>query len=265
VTYRRILVLGALALATAGCASVHSANQTVVSTSTTHPSPATAATTPTNPAISTLMLGTAHPTIPPLVPGKVTILTTGAPVSDFQSATVTVMVGNGTSNPISHVVVAVNDVGPNGNVLQTGGSVGFTPTVVPPGQVTFGYAEFSASASPGSPKLVPAGSKLQANIVSYSTAPTSLSVDAKVTRATFEAGQIVGSIANSSSTAMAANSTSVQAYCFDQNGKMLGESQAIPDGTTDLAVGASTTFSIPLLEPPCPTFLVGAWGISSQS
>jgi hypothetical protein len=219
--------------------------------------PSTPATTPTSPAISSSMLGTADPKIPPLVPGKVAILESGPLVRTLvigsEGATVTVMVGNGTSGPISHLVVSATAVASTGKTVGTGGTVGFTPTNVAPGHVSFSYVQFLDP--------VPAGAKIQLIVTSYNSGPTPTEVDVPVTQAQSTSGHIVGSITNNGTTPVYPQDP--QAFCFDAKGAMRGVSTGgtfnLP-ASRELMPGASASFNIPVYEPPCPTILLGASG-----
>ncbi len=228
--------------------------------------PSTSATTSANSAISSNMIGTADPKIPPMVPGKVAILETGRPYSKDGQSTVTVMVGNGTTGTISHLVVAGSAVDSAGKVVSTGESQGFSPWNVAPGQVSFGYVYFDSG--------VPSGAKLQLSLTTYNNGISPLAVDLKVTQAQSKSdgtdpmpNEVVGSVTNSGTTPVAVSGGEALIFCFDAKGDMTNESvggigTAGQSGSgTDLIPGASVKFSGGLYEPPCPTFLVGAWSL----
>lgn len=67
-----------------------------------------------------MMTGTAHPTLPALVPGKVTLLVAAPAVVDYGSATVPVMIGNGTSGYISDLNVSGPAVDSTGKIVGSG-------------------------------------------------------------------------------------------------------------------------------------------------
>jgi hypothetical protein len=98
-----LVVLTVAGLTLAACSSptvgVNQTATTGAGSQTTSTTKTTAAANPTVGTVSSYMTGTAHPTIPALVPGKVAIIETG-PASGTSGATVPVMVGNGTSGTI---------------------------------------------------------------------------------------------------------------------------------------------------------------------
>jgi len=202
------------------------------------------------------MTGTAHPTLPALVPGKVAILVTAPAVVNYGSTTVPVMVGNGTSGYISDLNVSGPAVDSTGKIVGSGDSQHFTPHNVAPGEVSFGYVYFSST--------VPAGSTFQFK-VTYDSGKSSTTLDTQVTQA--NAGtdpqnlQIVGSVTNNT-TKTIKNPISVGAYCFDSAGALIEHSSGSADGNADLTQGAVASFSISMYGTTCPTFLVGASGYS---
>jgi hypothetical protein len=258
--YRNLIAPAALVLAMAGCSSAKvgvnqtattgAGSQTTASPSTTAPS------SPKTATVSSLMTGTAHPTLPPLVPGKVAILVTAPPVNNAASTTVPVMVGNGTSGYISHVDVSGPAVDSTGKIVGSGDSQGFNPTNVAPGQVSFGFVFFSS--------IVPTGSTFQFK-VTYDTGKSSTALDAQVTQA--NAGtdpqnpQVVGSVTNNTSVTIK-SPISVGVYCFDSAGALIGQQGGFTDGNADLTQGAVASFSVGFYDTTCPTFLVGASGYS---
>ena len=232
--------------------------------------PSTTATTPTNPALSGQMMGTADPKIPPIVPGKVAIVESASPFSKDNESTVSVMVANGTSSTISHLVVGGSAIDSTGTVVGTGESQGFSPWNVAPGQVSLGYVFFDSA--------IPAGARLQLSVTTYNSGVSPIAIDLKVTQAESKSDgigsgpdEIVGSITNGGTTAVSVPAVEAQVYCFNSKGALTGESEGgvdtgadgNPAGTvTDLMPGAAAKFSVGLIEPPCPTFLVGAWGLA---
>ena len=104
-----IILLAVAGLTLVACSSpkvgVNNTATTGAGSQTTGPSKTTTPTAPATGTVSPLLTGTAHPTIPALVPGKVAIIETGS-ASGTVKATVPVVVGNGTNGTISHIEVA---------------------------------------------------------------------------------------------------------------------------------------------------------------
>ncbi len=213
----------------------------------------TSATAPTNPAIASVMRGTADPKIPAMVPGKVAVLETSPPYSANGDTAVAVMVGNGTSGTVSHIVVAAPAVDATGKTVASGAGLGFTPENVAPGQVSFAFVDFGTT--------VPAGAKIVVTVTSYTTGVSPVDFDFQVTQAKSTPTQILGSMTNTSTTAISPEGGN--GFCFDAKGALIGANTGVV-GTKSLAPGAVQTFSLALIEPHCPTFLVGVWGIASS-
>lgn len=251
------VVFSAGMIALAGCSAKVGVNATATTSVGSQTTAATTATTGSSPktgSVSPLLTGTAHPTIPALVSGKVAIIVTGPLSSDGN--TVPVMVGNGTSSYISQVDVSGPAVNSSGTVVGSGDSQGFAPQNVAPGQITFGFAYFQSA--------VPAGSTFQLK-VTYQEGQSSTQRDAQVTQA--NAGtdptlpSVVGTVTNTTSTAIK-NPIAVSVYCFDNTGALTSESGGFTDGNADLTKGSVASYTVDLGDESCPTFLVGASGYS---
>lgn len=250
-----LVVLTVAGLTLAACSSpkvgVNQTATTGAGSQTTSTTKATAAANPTVGTVSSYMTGTAHPTIPALVPGKVAIIETG-PASGTVGATVPVMVWNGTSGTISNVEVAGPAVDSTGKIVGSGDSQGFEPSNLAPGQVAFGYAYFSSA--------VPAGATFQLK-VTYEEGASSTRQNVQVTQA--NAGSdpnlpaVVGAVTNTGKVTLK-SPIDVNVYCFDAGGGFVDATIGYTDGNADLPTGAVASYSVNTGLTACPTFLVGS-------
>jgi hypothetical protein len=250
-----IVLLAVAGLSLAACSSpkvgVNNTATTGAGSQTTGTTKTTSAAASTTGTVSPLLTGTAHPTIPALVPGKVAIIETG-PASGSAGTTVPVVVGNGTIGTISHIEVAGPAVDSTGKVVGSGDSQGFEPVNLAAGQVAFGFAYFSES--------LPAGVNFQFK-VTYQDGASSTQLNVQVTQA--NAGtdpnlpSVVGAVTNSGKVTVK-SPIEANVYCFDATGAFVAAEGGFTDGNADLTPGVVASYSVDLGEQACPTFLVGS-------
>lgn len=251
-----IVLLAVVGLSLAACSSpkvgVNSTATTGAGSQTTGTTKTTTAAASTTGTVSPLLTGTAHPTIPKLVTGKVAIIETGSSSGHIEGTAIPVIVGNGTSGTISHIEVAGPAVDSTGKVVGSGDSQGFDPVNLAAGQVAFGFAYFSDT--------LPAGVTFQLK-VTYRDGASSTQLNVQVTQANAgtdpEYPSVVGAVTNSGKVTVK-SPIDANVYCFDASGTYIGAESGSTDGNADLTPGAVASYSVDLSNLACPTFLVGS-------
>lgn len=218
------------------------------------PEPVEVTAQPANPRA--LLFGNADPQLPDGEPGVVNVVQIGpVPAGESFGVSVPVVVRNYTSATVTQLAVT-GGARSGGALVGSGSSQGFSPAILEPGEVGFGYVYFDSE--------IPADSELDLTATSsdYSAGDTFGSADLTVTEANLIAGEfsdaIVGGVVNNSDVDVT-GPHSVTAYCFDGD-TLVGTTGTFVDGPDPLTPGQSATFSIDLFDEACATYLVGSSG-----
>ncbi len=183
----------------------------------------------------------------------------GTPYTQGSGTIVPIEVWNGTSQSVNGVDVAGSAMS-GSTVVGSGSSQDVQPAVLDPGQVAFGMVYYS--------QTLPSGStfNLKATSSSYSTA-----LNAQVVQANYSAsggfggGSVVGTVSNNGTTTLS-SPIETDLYCFNPAGALTYVMSGYVDGNSDLAPGATGSYSIDVSTDdagnplPCPTYLVGSSG-----
>lgn len=109
----KLVGLVAVTVMVAGCGGSSSSTTSQgpptggASTTSAAPTTGSTATAPTAPVQSMLLFATAHPNYPPVVPGKVAVVTHGPPTTDPSGSTLLpIIVRNGTTKTMTDIQVA---------------------------------------------------------------------------------------------------------------------------------------------------------------
>lgn len=141
-------------------------------------------------------------------------------------------------------------------MVGSGSSQGFSPTILEPGEVDFGYVYFDQE--------IPADSELEltASSSEYVASDPFGSADLVVTEANVIQSEfsdsIVGGVHNDNDVDVG-GPYSVTVYCFDGD-TLVATNGSFADGPDPLTPGQDATFSVDLYEGECATYLVGSSG-----
>jgi hypothetical protein len=224
--------------------------------------PASTTTTAPPPAIvSTLMAGTAHPTVAPGTKGSLDVTYVAAPIDQSYGAgtILPVIVWNGTGKSVSHVDVSGPAKDASGTVLGSGDSQEIEPQTLAPNEVAFGLVFFTQSIPPGSAFDLTA---------TASSGSSTYFLDAQVTQANYVPGQygensVTGEVVNSQQISMR-GPISASVFCFSDAGVLTDVFSGFVSGNAGLEPGQTGGFSTSIYrQTECPTFLVGASGFGS--
>jgi hypothetical protein len=230
-----------------------------------NPPKASATTTTTAPPVanvSTLMAGTAHPTVGPGTKGELTITYVAPPVDLGYSAgtIVPVIIWNGTGETVSHLDVSGTGKDASGTVLGAGDAQDIEPQNLAPNEVAFGLVYFT--------QAIPAGSAFDLT-PSSTPGESTYFLDAQVNQANFVSGQfgensVTGEVANPATVDMR-GPIEANVFCFSDTGVLTDVFPGFVEGNAGLAAGATGGFSTLMYRTNlnCPTFLVGASGYGS--
>lgn len=218
------------------------------------PEPVEVTAQPANPRA--LLFGNTDPQLPDGEPGVVDVVQIGpVPAGESFGVSVPVVVRNNTSVTVTQLEVT-GGARSAGALVGSGSSQGFSPAILEPGEVGFGYVYFDSE--------IPADSELDLTATSndYSVGETFGSADLTVTEANLIAGEfsdaIVGGVVNNSDVDVT-GPHSVTAYCFDGD-ILVGTTGTFVNGPDPLMPGQAATFSIDLFDETCVTYLVGSSG-----
>jgi hypothetical protein len=202
--------------------------------------------------------GDANPNLPNGDVGELSIIQTGPVerVSGVDSASVLVALRNMTDETVSNLKVS-GSARSGGQLIGSGESQGFGPEIVEPGEVSFGYVYFDTA--------IPEDAEFDLTATSDTYDPDSVfgSVDLAVTEVNLvpdgSRANIVGAVTNQTERPVS-GPMSVSVYCFKGDKYISEPSGGFVDGPDPLAPGAQGTFSAPMSDAPCPSFLVAVSG-----
>lgn len=251
---------GAAVLAFAGCSTSSTSNVAAGGVAADQTASAAASATPTTVAALPFnaggyLGGNATPAVAAGEPGKVSVVATSALDTDdgMASGTLPFAFRNNTAKAISHVdFTATATVG--GKVVATGSSQDVVPAQVKPGEAGFGYVYFDDVAS------IPAdgveydfrASTVAVDTSSYNSAPL------KVTQADNNGSAIIGAAANETGAALT-GPYSVGIYCLSGDAVSTSTMDYATE-TGDVEPDGTVSFSHPLYDAPCDSFVVGVSG-----
>jgi hypothetical protein len=206
-----------------------------------------------------LLMGDAQPVLPAGEMGIVDVIQIGPiPTDAMLGSPVPVVVRNNTTKAVSRVEVS-GAARSGGAIVSSGSSQGFSPTVLEPGEVGFGYVYFD--------DVIPVDSELALTASADEYDPDGFlnSVDLAVSEVNVvESGSgesVVGAVLNQTGVEVS-GPYSVEVYCFD--GDVLVDTRGgFADGPDPLPADQIVTFSVDLFDDPCPTFLVASSGYTS--
>jgi hypothetical protein len=198
-----------------------------------------------------LLAGTAAPHLPAGDPDQISVIVFGAVVESPSGATVPVIVRNNTPRTVGEPQVSAVARDASGTVTRAGDSHGFHPTFMKPGQAALGVVTFPAGTTlPAHPTF---HFTVQARDPSAPFRPTDLTVGA----VTIVRGIVVGTASNATGHTMA-GPYSVEVFCFDRTGALLGATGTSATPGHPAPPGTAVSFEAKLSGQECPTYIVGA-------
>ena len=182
-------------------------------------------------------------------PGELTVVSTGA--KDELSDAVTIIVRNNTSDPIGQIEATGTARDAAGTLVGSGSSQGFKPVVVAPGEIAYGYVYFDGG--------FPNGSTFDFKVAGEEVGTYFRPIT--ITEINNTGDAIVGVVANDTGVDVT-GPISVDVLCFAADGSTIGPKSGFAE-QSDLADGATGSFSISLYTDACPIGLVAASGYGS--
>jgi hypothetical protein len=244
-----------LALGAAGCGSSGSESKPadeLKESTTTAPAPAKAPAKPAAPDASPYVLGfgdLSALSFPAGDAGELAVISTGA--QDELSDSVTIIVRNNTSDPIGLIEATGTARDAAGALVGSGSSQGFKPVVVAPGEIAYGYVYFEG----GFPK----GSTLKFDVTGEEVGPFFRPIT--ITEINNTGDAIIGGLSNDTGVDVT-GPISADVLCFAADGTTIGPKGGFAE-QSDLADGATGSFSIDLYGNKCPIGLAAASGYGS--
>jgi hypothetical protein len=253
---RNLMVLFVLlALGAAGCGSSGSESKPAdepKESTTTAPAPAKAPAKPAAPDASPYVLvfgDLSALSFPAGDPGELAVISTGA--QDELSDAVTIIVRNNTSDPIGQIEATGTARDAAGALVGSGSSQGFKPVVVAPGEIAYGYVYFEG----GFPK----GSTLKFDVTGEEVGTYFRPIT--ITEINNTGDAIIGGLSNDTGVDVT-GPISADVLCFATDGTTIGPKGGFAE-QSDLADGATGSFSIDLYGNKCPIGLAAASGYGS--
>lgn len=181
--------------------------------------------------------------------GAVTIIEAAETID--AGGSVTTIVRNNTRDDIGRIEISGTARDASGALVGSGSSQGFSPAVVAPGEIAYGYVFFGHD--------IPTGSTFEFNVDSEPVGEYFLPVT--ITEINNTGEQIVGAVMNDLDVEVS-GPISADVLCFDADGDVTGDAQSYvePD---DLPAGGTGSFAIDLFDQPCPVGIAAASGYSS--
>ena len=169
-----------------------------------------------------------------------------------------VVVRNMTQDNLYGVEASATARGSDGTLSGSGASLGFTPSVVEPGEWAFGFIFFDSELpSDATYEVTATGETDPAFFGSVDVKP----VEVNIVPGEFSAQQVVGIVENPGGEQVE-GPVSVSVACFDEPGTtILSTHQGFTDANS-IAPGGTASFSVDLFDASCPNFAVGASGFN---
>lgn len=181
-------------------------------------------------------------------PGELTVISTGAQDDDDA---VTIIVRNNTSDPIGQIEATGTARDAAGALVGSGSSQGFKPVVVAPGEIAYGYVYFDGG--------FPEGSTFEFDVAGEEVDTYFRPIT--ITEINNTGDAIIGGVSNDTGVDVT-GPISVDVLCFAADGTTIGHKGGYAE-QSDLADGATGSFSISLYGNECPIGLVAASGYGS--
>jgi hypothetical protein len=182
-------------------------------------------------------------------PGELTVVSTGA--QDELDDAVTIIVRNNTSEPIGQVEATGTARDPAGALVGSGLSQGFQPVVVAPGEIAYGYVYFDGG--------FPEGSTFEFDVAGEEVGTYFRPIT--ITEINNTGDAIIGGVSNDTGVEVT-GPISADVLCFAADGNTIGPKGGFVE-QSDLAAGATGSFSISLYGTECPIGLAAASGYGS--
>lgn len=182
-------------------------------------------------------------------PGELTVISTGA--RDELNDAVTIIVRNNTSDPIGQIEATGTVRDAAGALVGSGSSQGFKPVVVAPGEIAYGYVYFDGGFPEGSPFEIDVAGE---EVGTYFRPIT-------ITEINNTGDAIIGGVSNDTGVDVT-GPISADVLCFAADGTTIGPKGGYAE-QSDLADGATGSFSISLYGNECPIGLAAASGYGS--
>ena len=182
-------------------------------------------------------------------PGELSIVSTGA--QDELNDAVTTIVRNNTSDPIGQIEATGTARDADGALVGSGSSQGFKPVVVAPGEIAYGYVYFDGG--------FPEGSMFEFNVAGEEVGTYFRPIT--ITEINNTGDAIIGGVSNDTSVDVT-GPIGVDVLCFAADGTTIGPKGGYTE-QSDLADGATGSFSISLYGRECPIGLAAASGYGS--
>ena len=235
---------------TAKTAESPTSGETENSTTTTTTTPAPAG--PAAPDASEYVVGFGDLSVlsfPAGEPDEVSIVATGA--EDELSDSVTIIVRNNTTEAIGLIEATGTARDSAGALVGSGSSQGFQPVVVAPGEIAYGYVYFDGG--------FPEGSTFEFDVKGDEVDTYFQPIT--VTEINNTGDAIIGGVSNDTGVDVT-GPISVKVLCFTADGTLIGPSDGYAE-QSELADGATGSFSIDLYGDECPVGLAAASGYGS--
>lgn len=156
----------------------------------------------------------------------------------------------GTSAAISHVGITA-DATVSGRIAATGQGQGVDPAQIKPGAAALAYIFFASQKIPAHPSYHFTFDASAADQSFFNTA------NLKVTQANRSGESIAGELVNDNKVNVTGGAE-VDVFCFTGS-RLTAESDGATNSQADTPPGGTDTFTVPLFDPKCGSYLVGAF------
>lgn len=206
-------------------------------------------------AQSSLLAGSARPQYPAGTPGRISVVYHAPIRPQADGTTVPLVFRNNTNAAIAHVDITATTKDPTGKIIGSGISQGTYPSTVQPGQWALSFVYYQPSTA------LAANDSLS---FSFQTSPATTgfynTAAVQVTQSNRSGTSIAGGVQNTTGRPVQ-GPVSIGVFCLNSAGDPVNEIGGFTSGGSgNLAVGATDSFQVDLIQTPCPSYLVGASG-----
>jgi hypothetical protein len=206
-----------------------------------------------SPLSSPYVGGTEVPGIPDGSPGAIEVVLSGS----YDGSIIPVLVRNRTERSVIRIEVSATARDTDGNIIATGSDQGFSPNLVRPGEIAFGYLYFDGATFPSEVEIdvVPVAEDAEGDFASLENR-RDLSVDS----VSLAGDRLVGEATNEHADTVT-GPISAEAVCFDEAGNLLDHFSDFTDQEV-VEPGGLLPFAI-RIDQPCPHHLVAVTGFAA--
>jgi hypothetical protein len=204
------------------------------------------------PLASPYVGGTEVPNIPEGSPGTIEVVVSGT----YDGNVIPVLVRNRTDGPVIRIEVSATARDSEGNIIATGSDQGFSPNLVQPGGIAFGYLYFDGADLPSEVNIdvLPVAEDAEGDFADFENIR-----DLTLDSVALAGDRLVGEAINEHSETVT-GPISAEAVCFDEAGKLIDHSKDFTDQEI-VEPGGVLPFAIEIDEP-CSHHLVALSGFA---